>query len=112
MSREFLRKQASKAEAKQTDFEASCPKFEKSHPNLFGFMACNVGLEDGTVRERSKVSIFCEGGRFKAALHDPETGASIYTTLDTPSEALDGLEQALEEEKPDWRKWGKKSKRP
>lgn len=110
MARDFLKKAVAKQEAKQADFEAECEKFEKGWPNLYGFMACNVGLEDSSVRIRSTIKIFVEGGRFKACLNDLENDCSLFVTLDDPRDWADALEQGLEQERPDWRKWGKKKK--
>lgn len=104
MGKELLRSaQAAKA-AKNGEYEIEDDKFRDAYPYCFEFVSSNTDA-DGKPRERSKVSVFVDGGRWKACLTDPTAKASLYVTLDGLGTLWDTLELALREPKPDWRGW-------
>lgn len=83
--------------------EASCSVLLKRCPAVHEFLTLTV--IDGKPRETSSVSIFAEGGRWKASLADKDAECSVYVTADTPDGLWDALEAALTGSDTDWRAW-------
>lgn len=104
MNKDLLKKASIAADAVVADSEIDDPKFCERYPTLACFLLLNV-TADGEVRERSKICVFAEGGRWKASLQDTASRASLYVTLTAASEAFPALEKALNAERPDWRRW-------
>jgi len=78
--------------------------FSEQYPALWDFMTTDR-WDDGKARQRSTLTIFCEGGAFKASLNDRDGKCSGFTTAATFSDVLGALEEALQNETIDWRAW-------
>jgi len=92
---------------KQTGLSA---KFSKEYPYLAAFLSEDTDAEDKP-RDRSKLTIFDDGGAVKATLSDPSQECSLYVTVREPGEAFAAVEKALQVDDPDWRQWPKSSKK-
>jgi len=79
-------------------------------PLLLSYMQDDK-YEDGSSRERSKLSIFIEQGHVKAALNDPGERRSAYCTADTLQGVLELLEDGLKTEAVEWRGWNHNTKK-
>lgn len=88
----------------------SDPNFEKKFPKVWEYMT-RLHFDDGEPRQLSKVSLFVENGKFKAALNDPEERASLYVAADTVDAVLKALEATLASENPEWRPWNGNTKK-
>lgn len=78
--------------------------FAESYPGLHEFLGLSK-LPGGENRTRSKVTIFYEGNVFKANLTEPDEEASAFVTSDSFLGVLATLEQAIQEDTLDWRRW-------
>lgn len=79
-------------------------KWAKGLPILCEYLS-HSAYEDGSPRERSKLSIFSQDGLVGVALNDPEEHASLYRTGESVEKALQALEKALGASQADWRRW-------
>lgn len=97
----------------QAASSGSCPdpEFARRYPILVEYLTSEK-YDDGLVRERSALSMFCEDGMIKLALNDRDVGASLYCSSTTFGGALEALEGMLQRG-PDagWRVWKKSTKR-
>jgi len=84
--------------------------FEKRFPRIFEYMTL-LHFDDGTARELSKVSLFVENGKFKAALNDHAERCSLYVAADSVDGVLKALEASLGQENPEWRAWNHNTKK-
>jgi len=101
---DLLKKSASKVAGKVQTFELEDKAFCKDYPNLYVYLAANVG-PDQKPRERATVSFFCEGNCWKASLNDKDARASLFITIKSPQDVFKALEMALDKDAPDWRVW-------
>lgn len=83
-----------------------CPdaKLQAQYPLLIEHIT-DEEWDDGTSRERSTITIICEGGLMKVSLNDRELERSLWRSGMTLQEALGSLEKALGSSKADWRPW-------
>jgi len=95
-----LAKATLKMGAKPAALEVDDSDFAKACPILYAFLAANENGA-GKARERSSLSIFCEGGRWKVSLNDRDVEASLFVTLDTITDAFDAIERQLAKDDPD-----------
>lgn len=80
----------------------SDPSFQKNHPLLFEYLTTDT-WDDGTVRERSTLLIFCEGQAFKLCLLDRALARKAFVTAQTLLDALRAVEKGLANGSLDWR---------
>lgn len=109
MERSHLAKAKARKAASNADSELEDAELARRYPAVLAFLASNVD-EEGKARERSKVTIFAEGGKLKASLVDVWGEQSLFVTIGKPEDAFKALEKALEVEEPDWRPWRTRSK--
>lgn len=79
-------------------------------PTLLSYLQDDK-YEDGSPRERSKLSVFIEAGHVKMALNDPAERRSCYITSDSLQDALTTLEDGLKVDGVDWRPWNGSTKK-
>ena len=87
--------------------EGECPcteEFVQAYPGVHDFLG-RTKLADGTARTRSKLTIFYDGPRVKIGLTEPDLEMSAFVTSEGFFEALQALEEAVQSETLDWRKW-------
>jgi hypothetical protein len=77
------------------------PGFSATYPALWEYLSLGV-LPDGP-RQTSTLLVFLEDGMVKMCLHDRDAGVQLFRSADTFSGALEGLEEALESGRADWR---------
>lgn len=82
----------------------------KKFPVLLSYLEDDA-YEDGSKRERAKVSIFIEQGHVKAALNDGDAKRSCYVTADSLQDVLELLEKGLKDDSVDWRAWNQNTKK-
>jgi hypothetical protein len=104
MSENWLLKAAASEAVLNGDFHVTDDAFATRHPALFAFLASAVDPE-GKPRVGCRVTIFADGGCWKATLTDPNSEHSLFVTIDRPSEAFGALDKALKADKVDWRAW-------
>jgi hypothetical protein len=104
LSKRVLERAAAKRSQELAEYAVSDEAFASKYPNLFVCLAANTG-PDGAPRSKCKVTVFCDGGSFKASLIDPEGEQSLFVTLKTPQGVWDALEKSLSAEEQDWRAW-------
>jgi hypothetical protein len=78
----------------------------KKYPTLCEFLGATV-WPDGAGRETGSVSLFVEGGAWKAAVNDRDASMSAYVTKTTLEGILDAIEGGLLKDSLDWRSWKK-----
>lgn len=59
--------------------------------------------DDGTARQRSTLTVFCDGGLWKVCLNDREGGRSAFQSGETLEAALEATEHGLEADSLPWR---------
>ncbi len=80
------------------------PTWEERFPQVCEFMTTDV-YEDGSVRERSGLTVKVQDGKILVMLNDPTVRRSLYRVGLTIDEAVDALETALSGANCDWRIW-------
>jgi len=100
--KDFLSKAKAAADAKPQEFEVKDEDFMSAYPGLYCFLCANSGAE-GKPRERASISVFCDGGRWKAMLNDKHSKSMLFATVASPIDAFRALEKLLEGSDPDWR---------
>jgi len=87
--------------------EGECPgdeAFASSYPGLHEFLG-RTKLADGSPRARSKLTLFYDGPWFKATLTEPDAECSAFVTSDSFLGVLSALEDGVQSETLDWRRW-------
>lgn len=90
--------------------------FARLYPGLWEFLSL-AKLPDGSPRSRSKMQLFLDGPCWKASLTEPDAECSAFVTAETYLDLLQSLENAIQADSLDWRRWwvggkaGKGSKR-
>jgi hypothetical protein len=84
-------------------------EFAHAYPYLTEHL-CNEKYDDGSKRQRSSVTLFCEDGSVKLSLNDRTESRSLYVSSDTLQGALALLESACCADAPPWRAWPGKRK--
>lgn len=87
--------------------EGECPvteDFVQAYPGLHDFLGRSK-LLDGSARTRSKLTIFYDGPKVKVGLTEPDLEMSAFVTAEGVFEALLALEEAIQTESLDWRRW-------
>lgn len=79
-------------------------EFVLSYPVLTTFL-CDSAYDDGSLRERSTLTVFVEDGSIKVALNDRAEARSLYVAAQTLPEALELLERGVNADQPPWRLW-------
>jgi len=87
--------------------QANCPWLSKSCPALHEYLTVGE-LPGGEVRQTSTVTIFTEGGLWKACLSERDAEATLFASGDTVESCLDNLEERLKAPHVDWRRKGQK----
>lgn len=84
--------------------------FADTYPGIHEFLGC-ARLADGAARSRSKLTIFYDGAVFKAGLTEPDAECTAFVTSDTFLGVLGSLEDGIQTDSLDWRRWwaGKQS---
>lgn len=80
--------------------------FASGYPLVTEYL-CTQQYDDGSPRERSALSLFCEDGMLKLALNDKAEGRSLYVSAESLEDALELLERALHATNAPWRLWPK-----
>jgi len=81
--------------------------FEKSYPALAEFLGLEA-WDAETPRERGTVTLFFEGGMFKASVNDRDSEQVAFVSKGTFKGLLEAVEKGLVNNTHDWRSWGKK----
>jgi hypothetical protein len=76
--------------------------WSKWWPNVVEFL-CRSRWEDGASRETGTLMIFCEGGAWKAWLHDRDLEEGAFLSAQTPEELLQLCDEGIGSGKLDWR---------
>lgn len=103
-------KKPTRTEGKGTPVGKCDCKTLMKYPVLLSYMQDDT-YEDGSKRERCKLSIFIEQGHVKAALNDPGERRSAYCTADTLADLLGVLEDGLKTDGVEWRNWNGSTKK-
>jgi hypothetical protein len=77
--------------------------FMKKFPAVAEF-CWSTAWPDGTCRQPSTLTFFCEEGQWKVCLSERNREVSLWGSGRTFEDALNTLEQRLASDKPDWRK--------
>jgi hypothetical protein len=101
----FVKKALARQASSVRGVEASDAALKKRCPAIHEFLTLTE--VDKKSRQTSTVSIFQDGGRWKASLADKDNDCSLYVTSDTVDGLWDALEEALKDENADWRSWKK-----
>jgi hypothetical protein len=99
----FVKKARVKQATTVKGVEAKDPVFLRRCPALHEFLTLTA--VDGVARATSSISLFADGGRWKASLADKDAEASLYVTADSVDGLLDALEEAAKDPDADWRVW-------
>lgn len=73
---------------------------------------CQDAWPDGSARDPSIVLVMAEGGMFKACLSVKETDQTLWVSAEDPRNLLTLLEEALQTDRPSWRKRKAASRAP
>lgn len=76
--------------------------FARDYPAIWEYLTMEK-WDDGDTRETSTLLMLFEDGCFKACLNDRALGRSAWTTADSPSKALQRLDNAIQQGSADWR---------
>jgi hypothetical protein len=76
--------------------------FSSSHPVLFMYMTQRT-WSDGAARQTSSLTLFEDGGRFKAVLKDRNENLSLWGSSPTLSGLLDVMEALVCDPEAEWR---------
>jgi len=106
----MIKKLAGVARAEAMDAIPNDPWLVNNCPLLIEYLTSSK-YEDGTPRTTCTITIFVDAGVLKLCLNDRDAGASLYVTGEVLSDALESLEKALNDTKPDWRLWKKRKVR-
>jgi len=82
---------------------ATCPWLSKACPALFEFLTV-AELPGGEVRQTSTLTIFTEGGMWKACLNERDSEATLFGSGENLESCLDNLEERLKAPHVDWRR--------
>lgn len=85
--------------------------FIRSYPGIHEFLG-RTKLEDGRPRARSKVTLFYDGNLWKCSLTEPDAEASAFVTGETFMGVLATLEESIQGDLLDWRRWWVGGKSP
>jgi len=99
----FLNKIAEPAAASSTPGVAS--GMLATLPAVFEYLASGL-YPDGSSRERSTMTVFCEEGVVKVCLSDRDQGRTLWRSGRTLEDVLLALEVALQDSSADWRRAG------
>lgn len=75
----------------------------KRYPTVVAFIS-ESKWEDGSVRERGKVTLFVEDGMVKAALTDPALGAVAFVSGRSFTSLMEAMEKGLTNDRLEWRR--------
>jgi len=84
---------------------ATCPWLSKSCPALFEYLTVGE-MDGGETRQTSTVTIFTEGGMWKACLNERDSEATLFASGENLEACLDNLEERLKAPHVDWRRKG------
>jgi len=101
----FLEKSRPAIQGPQVFIAATCPWLSKSCPALFEFLTVGE-LANGELRQTSTVTIFTEGGMWKACLNERDSEATLFASGENLEACLDNLEERLKAPHVDWRRKG------
>jgi hypothetical protein len=73
-----------------------------AHPRLFEHLT-QTAWPDGTTRQTSSLTIFVDGGQFKAVLKDKDEELCLWMAALAFEDIFVGLELALSDERTVWR---------
>jgi hypothetical protein len=91
--------------AKTVDGESPADEdFVERFPGIHEFLGRSK-LADGSARTRSKLTLFYEGAAVKLGLTEPDMEMSAFVTSDGVFAGLQCLEEAIQGDKLDWRRW-------
>ena len=77
--------------------------FAKKYPALYQLMCYR--MVDGKYRAGARLTLFCEDGKLKASIRDPDTAQSWFATLEAFEGALEAVEAILQRSGGEWREW-------
>jgi hypothetical protein len=100
-----------KPEKSSTDSASRVPMPDEEWANSLPLVTeylCALKYDDGSPRERSTLSVFCEDGSLKLALNDKGEKRSLYVSSDSWDAAIALMEMALAADHPPWRAWPRK----
>lgn len=101
-SEEFLKsRKRAKAYEGGTHGGAFVEREAEQYPRLASLLA--VDVLDGSARETTTVLLFVEGDKLKACFNDRQEALSGFVTLDGLELVAEQLEEALADDKVDWR---------
>jgi len=80
--------------------------FEGDYPSLSDFLWSDRWPDDNSPRRLGTLTVFVEGGLWKACLNDRDQGMVAFGTSDTFLNLLQLLDDGLEQDRLDWRKAG------
>jgi hypothetical protein len=84
--------------------------FAAEFPMLFEHLASNT-FDDGASRQTSSILLFCQGGVWKACLHDRQEGECLWVSGATYGDLLAAVEAALAAPTADWRPDSRRGKK-
>ena len=101
----FIEKALPSAKAAGSTVAAKCAWLAKQCPALHEFLTVSV-LPGGETRTPSTVTIFTEGGLFKACLSEKDADVNLFASGEGLEACLDNLEERLTAQVVDWRRKG------
>jgi len=99
----FLKKQAAPSAKNAASTAGAGGQFAKDFPAIWEYVSTDK-WDGGAPRELASLILFLEDGRWKICLSDRENSRTGWSSGDTFSEALECLEDALVNERVEWRK--------
>lgn len=75
--------------------------FSIAYPALYQLL-CHARI-DGRYRAGARLSLFCDEGKLKASVWDPDSHMVWFATLNEFAGALEAVERLLEENRGEWR---------
>lgn len=105
ISMSFVKKALARQASTVRGQEAADPTLKKRCPAIHEFLTLTE--VDKKARQTSTLSIFQDGGRWKASLADKDNDCSLYVTAETVEGLWEAMEEALKDDQADWRTWKK-----
>jgi hypothetical protein len=75
--------------------------FAENYPALYDLMT--TAKRDGRYRAGARLSVFCDDGKLKASIWDPDTHQVWFSTLESFQGALEAIEVILQRGGGEWR---------
>jgi len=100
----YLRQATAAANGKMPPAAPTDPQFSGLYPALFEYLTVQQ-WEKGKPRETATMTVFCDGDTWKLSFNDRDNHRSAFVSAETFTEALKSLEEGLQSDELDWRRY-------